>query len=249
MAARPPLAAQDATEIGGGYYGRGKVKKLSDRKEGLLQTLLPRLLVPVPHDPQDKIKAPRVTASIDPVTLFERKPQAIVLEIGFGGGEHLVHRALESPETGFIGVEPFINGMGKALAAVVEHDIRNIRLFNRDAGLLLSALPNACLDRVDVFYPDPWPKRRHNKRRFVNQGSLKAFHRVLSPNGIFRFASDIDDYVGWTLAHVERSQCFDWMAQSAGDWTSPYAGWPGTRYEAKAKREGRVPSYLTFRRR
>jgi tRNA (guanine-N7-)-methyltransferase len=244
MAARPPLSTDGVTEIGGGYYGRGKVKKLSDRKSGLLDTLLPDLLIPVAGPVRGEAKATR--AKIDPAALFATPRAMLALEIGFGGGEHLIHRAIESPDAGFLGVEPFINGMGKALAAISENGLTNIRLFNRDAALLLEALPDACLDRIDVFYPDPWPKRRHNKRRFINQGSLKAFRRVLKADGVFRFASDIDDYVGWTLAHVARSGCFAWQAEKPSDWTSPYAGWPGTRYEAKAKREGRVPSYLTF---
>ncbi len=139
--------------------------------------------------------------------------------------------------------------MAKGLAAIEQGGIGNVRLYDRDAAELLPHLPDAAFDMIYLLYPDPWPKRRHHKRRFVNQGSLKAFHRLLKPGGVFRFASDIDDYVGWTLAHIDASGLFDWTAERAAGWTTPYAGWPGTRYEAKAFREGRTPSYLEFTRR
>jgi tRNA (guanine-N7-)-methyltransferase len=245
MAAKPPFgkttpADDPHDEIGGGFFGRGKLKKLSGRKQGLVDDVLPELRIPVPHDWDGK--------QVDVPGLFAHRPLRVTLEIGFGGGEHLAHRASEAPEDGFIGIEPFINGMAKGLAAIAERGLGNVRLYDRDAAEVLPLLPDNSLDMIYLLYPDPWPKRRHNKRRFLNQGSLKAFNRLLKPGGLFRFASDIDDYVGWTLAHVERSRLFSWTAERASDWTRPYPGWPGTRYEAKAYREGRVPSYLEFGR-
>jgi tRNA (guanine-N7-)-methyltransferase len=239
LAARPPSAEikRDAEPIGGGFHGRGKVKRLSPSRKSLVAGEMPNLRVDLPA-----LKA----SGGDLSALFDFAPQALVLEIGFGGGEHLLHRAQESPETGFIGVEPFVNGMAKAVAGVAARGLRNVRLYDRDAAELIAALPPGAFDIIYLLYPDPWPKRRHNKRRFVNQGSLKAFRRLLKTGGRFRFASDIDDYVGWTLAHVERSGLFAWGARSATDWLTPYPGWPGTRYEAKALREGRVPTYLDF---
>jgi tRNA (guanine-N7-)-methyltransferase len=242
MASKPPETRADAGEvsgIGGGFYGRGKVKTLSDRKKTLIGDILPRLL----------IARPRPGGMLDLSALFPFKPSRVVLEIGFGGGEHLVARAEESPQDGFIGIEPFINGMAKGLSAIDEKRLVNIRLYDRDAAEMLPAIPDGSIGLIHLLYPDPWPKRRHNKRRFVNQGSLREFHRILAPGGIFRFASDIDDYAGWTLAHIDRSGLFDWPARHARDWTEPYPGWPGTRYEAKAFREGRLPSYLEFIRR
>lgn len=185
----------------------------------------------------------------DPFRLFAGDMTLLRLEIGFGGGEHLLHECARFPQTGFIGVEPFVNGMAKLAAAVTEAVPANMRLYDDDATRLLDWLPAASLDGIDLLYPDPWPKKRHWKRRFVNGTNLDRFARVLKPGGRFRFASDIDSYVNWTLLHCRAHGAFEWHAKSADNWRSPYEGWPGTRYEAKAMREGRIPAYLTFLRR
>lgn len=197
--------------------------------------LLPRLRVAVPED-----------GIVEPASLFPRSPEAVRLEIGFGGGEHLAAAARAHPETGFIGCEPFVNGMAKLLGVIDQEGLGNIRLWDRDAAELLPALPARSLDGVDLFYPDPWPKRRQRKRRFVSDESLAALARVLRPGGLFRFATDIDDYAGWVLARVLRSTEFRWSAARPDAWRRPFPGWPGTRYEAKALAEGRRPVYLTF---
>ena len=171
-----------------------------------------------------------------------------MLEIGFGGGEHLVHRASLHPELGFVGCEPFVNGMAKAVSAIAEGKLTNIRLFGEDATALLDWLPDAALSRIDLLYPDPWPKKRHWKRRFVNAGNVKRFHRVLRPGGEFRFASDIENYVNWTLRHVLDHGGFEWTALHPDDWHQPWDEWISTRYEQKAVREGRTPAYFIFRR-
>lgn len=181
--------------------------------------------------------------------LFPAEVSAVRLEIGFGGGEHLLHRATGAPSTGFIGVEPFVNGMAKMMVAVAETPLANLRVHDEDATLLLDWLPAACLDGIDLLYPDPWPKKKHWKRRFVSPVNLGRFARVLKPGGEFRFASDIDTYVNWTLRHCRAHGAFAWQARESADWHKPYEGWPGTRYEAKAIREGRRPAYLTFKRR
>jgi tRNA (guanine-N7-)-methyltransferase len=179
-------------------------------------------------------------------TLFEAYVGAVRLEIGFGGGEHLLHRATEAPAIGFIGVEPFVNGMAKMMMAVREKPLANLRVYDDDATRLLDWLPQASLDGIDLLYPDPWPKKKHWKRRFVSPVNLERFARVLKPGSKFRFASDIDTYVNWTLLHCRAHGPFAWQAGEAVDWHRPYEGWPGTRYEAKAIREGRRPAYLTF---
>jgi tRNA (guanine-N7-)-methyltransferase len=184
----------------------------------------------------------------DLATLFEADVSGVRLEIGFGGGEHLLHEAAAHPDTGFIGVEPFVNSMAKMMVAVTESPLANLRVYDDDATQLLDWLPEASLTGIDLFYPDPWPKKKHWKRRFVSQVNLVRFARVLKPGGIFRFASDIDTYVNWTLLHCARHGNFEWQATEADDWRKPYSGWPGTRYEAKAFREGRTPAYLTFRK-
>ncbi|HSM42781.1 MAG TPA: tRNA (guanosine(46)-N7)-methyltransferase TrmB [Afifellaceae bacterium] len=220
------------------FFGRRKGKPLRPGQRALMDGLLPRLRIDVAEP-----------APVDPADLFPHRPASICLEIGFGGGEHLVGQAAEYPERGIIGVEPFENGMAKALAAIDRLGLDNVRLFDRDAAFLLDWLPAASLDRVDLLYPDPWPKKRHWKRRFVNQHNVDRIARVLRPGGLFRFASDIESYVNWTLSHLVGRDDFVWQAGAADDWRKPWPGWAGTRYEAKAVREGRVPAYLVFRRR
>jgi tRNA (guanine-N7-)-methyltransferase len=174
--------------------------------------------------------------------------RSVTLEIGFGGGEHLAAQARAHRDTGFIGCEPFVNGMAKLLAVVDAEDLSNVRLWDRDATELLPLLPAGAIDTVYLLYPDPWPKRRQRKRRFISDESLRALARIMRGGGELRFATDIDDYAGWVLARVLRSADFEWTAMRADDWRRPWDGWPGTRYEAKAAHEGRAPAYLTFRR-
>ena len=221
----------------GAFFGRRKGKALRAAQAGRLANLLPRLAL----DPQ----GPAPAHASD---LFPSPVSDVTLEIGFGGGEHLVHRAGEAPGTGFIGVEPFVNGMAKALTAIEGRGLENIRLYDDDAIDLLDWLPEGSIDRAYLLYPDPWPKKRHWKRRFVGPENLDRLARVLKPGTEFRFASDIDTYVDWTLRHLRAHPCFEWTGECAADWREPWTGWPGTRYEAKALREGRRGYYLTFRR-
>jgi len=222
----------------GAFFGRRKGHALRPHQAALMETLLPKLAVELGIRPPS-----------DLATLFPMAADGVRLEIGFGGGEHLVAQAEQHPRIGFIGVEPFVNGMAKALAAIEAKALANILLHFGDATFLLEWLPPAALARVDLLYPDPWPKRRHWKRRFVQDRSVAEIARVLKPGGEFRFASDIPDYTAWTLAHVLRSPAFVWTAEHADDWRRPWPGFSETRYEAKAKREGRVPCYLIFRKR
>lgn len=185
-------------------------------------------------------------APADLGSLFRASVSSIRLEIGFGGGEHLRQEALTHSSTGFIGAEPFVNGMAKMMVALAKEPADNLRVFDDDAALLLDWLPEASLDWIDLLYPDPWPKKRHWKRRFVSPVNLDRFARVLKPGGRFCFASDIDTYVNWTLQHCRAHPAFDWQAREAADWHTPYPGWESTRYEAKAIREGRRTAYLTF---
>ncbi|MTH99726.1 tRNA (guanosine(46)-N7)-methyltransferase TrmB [Roseibium sp. RKSG952] len=221
----------------GSFFGRRKGKPLTPRRAALMEEALPELKLDLGKP-----------APADLVSLFSVPVRAVWIEVGFGGGEHLLHRARENPDIGIIGVEPFVGSMAKTVSAVVKEGIRNIRLYDDDAVNVLDWLPPSSIDLAYQLYPDPWPKKRHWKRRFVNEQNLTRYARVLRPGGEFRFASDIDTYVDWTLQHCRDHPGFDWTAETASDWQSPWANWPSTRYEAKALREGRVPRYLTFRR-
>ena len=219
------------------FFGRRKGKPLRALQTTHLETVLPLLRLDL-----------AAAAPSDIRTLLRHPVGEVRLEIGFGGGEHLIHRAVESPTTGFIGVEPFVNSMAKLLSRVDELELKNIRVYDDDATQVLDWLPDASLDRIDLLYPDPWPKRKHWKRRFVSEVNLDRFHRVLKPGGLFLFASDIDTYVNWTLIHCRDHGSYQWQAEQSSDWLTPFAGWPGTRYENKARREGRSSAYLTFRK-
>jgi tRNA (guanine-N7-)-methyltransferase len=219
------------------FFGRRKGHALKPRQAALFDTLLPRLALDLSRPAPGDLRA-----------LFPGADE-VRMESGFGGGEHLIAEAEHHPRVGFIGVEPFVNGMAKALAAIDERKLANIRLHHGDAADLLAWLPAGSLVRVDLLYPDPWPKRRHWKRRFVQNESIAALARLLRPGGEFRFATDIPDYAAWTLARFMRAADFAWTAERADDWRLPWPNFSGTRYEAKAKREGRAPCYLIFRRR
>ncbi|PWB94414.1 tRNA (guanosine(46)-N7)-methyltransferase TrmB [Methylosinus sporium] len=230
-------------EIGGAapvarrLYGRSKGKALRAGQARLLQELLPKLTL--------DLSQPCPCAK----TLFSTQVEDVFLEIGFGGGEHLIASAAARPDVGFIGCEPFVNGMAKLLARIDALGLANIRLHQGDAAEVVGWLPQASLGRTFLFYPDPWPKRRHRKRRFVSNETLAALAHVLRPGGELRFATDIDDYAGWTLARVRESTDFAWTAAAAADWLTPWRGWTQTKYEAKAMAAGRKPVYLTFERR
>ena len=219
------------------FFGRRHGKSLRAGQQAAVAALLPDLEVDLSAPPPAPLAA-----------LFSTPVYEVRLEIGFGGGEHLYHRAGLMPQAGFIGVEPFVNGMAKLMARLAEEPRGNIRVYGDDATRLLDWLPDASLVGIDLLYPDPWPKKRHWKRRFVGAANLDRFARVLRPGGAFRFASDIESYVNWTLLACRAHPAFVWEAETAEDWRNAYPGWPGTRYEAKALREGRTPAYLTFLR-
>jgi tRNA (guanine-N7-)-methyltransferase len=214
-------------------YGRAHGKALRRYHAALIKDVLPQLEIGM---------APR----LDCVALFPFPAKEIWLEIGFGGGEHLIAQAAARRDIGFLGAEPFVNGVAKALAAIEQEKLENIRLRAGDAGALLEALPDGALSRLFILYPDPWPKRRHNKRRFISDARIEDIARVLRIGGEVRFATDIDDYAGWTLWRFLQSARFRWPVRKADDWRQPWPDWRETRYEAKAKREGRKPIYLSF---
>ncbi len=197
---------------------------------------------------------PRLALNLDDLQDLQRLfPGAtrFALEVGFGGGEHLAAQAAANPGTGYIGAEPFVNGV--ANLAYLARDLANVRIFHGDARDALDRLPDGSLDTVFVLFPDPWPKARHHKRRFISQANLAQIARVLKPGGRLRVASDIPDYVRWTLVEIAafnrtEGRRFAWKARAPEDWRERPADWPGTRYEAKALAAGRAPAYLEFAR-
>lgn len=219
------------------FFGRRSGKRLHKGQDRLFRDLLPTLEIPLGD------------GVIDPGALFSTSPETIVIEIGYGGGEHLARKARENPTTGYIGCEVFSGGIGKLLEKIDEDSLTNIRLFTDDALKLLQKLPASSLDGAYLLYPDPWPKTRHHKRRFVSPVTLGELARVLKPVALFNFATDIEDYADWTLAHILRSPDFTFAPGGPRSWHEPYPGWEPTRYEEKARREGRNRSfYLSFPR-
>ncbi len=207
------------------FYGRRKGKPLRRIQFELMENLLPQVAVNVTDPLKDSV-ARRW------------------LEIGFGGGEHLAHQAALNPNVTILGAEPYLNGVAKLLAEIAGRALKNVRIHYGDARVLLENLPDQSFERVYLLYPDPWPKLRQQKRRFVSAENLAQIHRVLKPAGDFWFASDIEDYVAWTREHVSESKLFT----EHGDDQQPFENWTRTRYEAKAVREGRGQNYLRFLR-
>ncbi|WP_420327731.1 tRNA (guanine(46)-N(7))-methyltransferase TrmB [Mameliella sp.] len=223
------------------FYGRVKGKTLRPKQEEYLQEDLDRLSPGAVDWEENPDRVP-----LDLGALFDGAP--VWLEIGFGGGEHMVHQAVGNPGVGIIGAEPFINGVAMLLGKIREAGAENLRVYPGDARNLFDVLPDQSIAKAFLLYPDPWPKKKHHRRRFVTQEYLEPLHRVLKPGAEFRVATDIPDYVRQTLVEVPKAG-FTWTAEGPQDWREPWDDWHSTRYEQKALREGRVPHYLTFRRR
>ena len=218
------------------FFGRRKGHPLRARQALLFDKALPRLALDLTKPAPTDLRA-----------LFGGAGN-VRLEIGFGGAEHLIAQATANPGSGFIASDGYVNAIGKALVAIDDGKLANIRLHHGDASELIDWLPDDGLARIDLLYPDPWPKRRHWKRRFIQDDSLARLARILSSGGELRFATDIADYAAYALARVLRSPNFVWTAEAASDWRQPWRDFSGTRYEAKAKREGRTPGYFIFRK-
>jgi tRNA (guanine-N7-)-methyltransferase len=231
------------------HFGRRKGPALSAHQTALLETLLPRLrLEPTPGR--------------DPHAYFSNSVSDVWLEVGFGGGEHLFWQAETNPQVGVIGAEPYVSGVAKLLSklallvsspvhggGVREADgggLFDIRLYMEDATDIIDALPDACLGRVFVLFPDPWPKTRHHKRRFIQTAMLDRLARVMKQGAELRFATDDNSYLVWTLERLSAHSAFAWLAQFAPDWRARPPDWPETRYEAKAIRAGSTCTYLRF---
>lgn len=220
------------------FHGRRHGRPLNaGRKEALDREL-----------PARGISLPRPGERLDPQGLFSPRRERVWLEIGFGNGEHLLAQARAHRDVGLIGCEPFVSGMAALLKELVEDPLDNIRVFGDDARQLIDALPDASVERVFLLFADPWPKRRHNKRRFIQRATLDQLARILVDGGELRAATDHYDLAGWTVEHTFTHPAFEWTAERAADWRLAPADHIETRYEAKARRQGRQSVYLSFRR-
>lgn len=216
-------------------YGRSSGHKLRKRQQELVEKLLPQIVVADEGD----VTARRLFGDDRPLHF----------EIGFGSGEHLADRADMLPDHGFIGAEPFLNGVAAALAHIRDKNLRNVRLWRGDALDVLRRVPDAALSFIYLLHPDPWPKSRHAKRRMVNDRPVDLFAAKLKPGGEFRLATDDPTYLAWSLMIMQRhASQFEWLAEKPKDFLEPSGGWIETRYGAKSRREGRRPYYLRYRR-
>ncbi|MGI9384058.1 MAG: tRNA (guanine(46)-N(7))-methyltransferase TrmB [Methyloligellaceae bacterium] len=222
-------------ENAGRIYGRRKGHRLSPRQQQLIADDLPALRLDVARPAPQPLRV-----------LFSPPVRDVWLEIGFGAGEHLAWQANAHAEVGVIGCEPFVNGVAKLLVQITERGLRNVRIFDEEVHALLSWLPECSLGRIFVLFPDPWPKKRHHKRRLLSPPTLDALARLMRPGAELRVATDIGDYARFTLISARRAGHFTWMATRAADWRERPADWPETRYERKAAREGRRACYLRF---
>jgi tRNA (guanine-N7-)-methyltransferase len=225
------------------FYGRRKGRQLRKGQRALIDDLLPRLAVVLPRTGETE------SVKLDPTKAFAPPPREIWLEIGFGGGEHLAQQAKTHPEIGFIGCEVFENGVASMLAHIRDEDLTNVRIHPEDARDLLAVLQPRSIGRLFLMFPDPWPKKRHAARRFINRDNLDRLAELLADGAEFRVGSDDPNYIAWTLAHVTAHPAFQWLAESPADWRRRPADWPETRYERKALLAGRKPAYLRFHRR
>ena len=218
-------------------YGRRKGKALSARKERLLDELLPRLRPDLTKPPPVRLAA-----------LFDAPVKEVWLEIGFGGGEHLVWQAKANPDVGILGCEPFEDGVIKVLSAIEADGLTSVRLLAGDARPLLRLLPQAGIGRVFILFPDPWPKKRHRKRRLLSAATLDEIARILKPGGELRLATDAGEYASAMLQAALREEALTWTARGPQDWRRRPPDWPQTRYEAKAVAAGRRCYFLRFER-
>jgi tRNA (guanine-N7-)-methyltransferase len=219
-------------------YGRRRGRKPSPRQAALIDQVLPNVVLNL-ADP----------APASPAKLFTPLVREVWLEIGFGGGEHLLWQAARNPDVGFVGCEPFQDGVVKVLRAIEGQKISNIRVHADDARAVLRWLPEAYVARAFVLFPDPWPKKRHQKRRLLSAGTLSELARVMAAGAELRVATDIGDYARSILQSVRAEGSFAWAPNGPSDWRQRPADWPATRYEGKALNEGRRCIYLSLRRR
>ncbi len=218
------------------FYGRRKGKALNLKRQKALDENLARCRIALPE------------SVLDPATLFAFPIRGIWFEVGFGTGEHLAEQARANPDIGFIGCEPFVNGVAALLVKIEEYGLKNVRIWPDDARLLLEKIKPASIDRFFLLHPDPWPKTRHHKRRFLQTEILDIISKIMKPGGELRLATDDQPLAGWMLEKTWTHPDFEWQAHDAHDWRQRPSDWPETRYEQKGKNAARPPVYLRFTR-
>ena len=218
------------------WYGRRSGRKLTATRQQLIDELLPQLRI----DSARKLN--------DLSAIFSYPVQDVWMEVGFGAGEHLVGQARACPDVGFLGCEPYVNGVASLLSLINVHRVKNIRVFDDDVRKLMPVLPRACLGRLYLLYSDPWPKARHHRRRVTAEKNLDSFARLLRPGAELRFATDQIEFAVWTLERICRDDRFIWLARRFVDWRVPPVDWVPTRYDQKARARGIQPVYLNFQR-
>lgn len=219
-------------------YGRRWSKGLRPTRAEAMDTVLPRMQIALPEG----------DAPVDPRSFFDTPVREVWFEIGFGNGEHVLHQALSNPEIGLIGCEPFMNGVAALCVGLGEKKVENVRIWPDDARLLMARFKPCSLDRLFLLHPDPWPKTRHHKRRFLQAETLNEIADLLKPGAEFRMATDHPQLAAWLLEKTYHHPDFVWMAKEAGDWRTPPADWPATRYREKGLRQGRPPVFFIFKR-
>lgn len=217
-------------------YGRRQGRRLRQGQSRLVAEYLPRI----------EIAELPATGFLNPRALFASDVDDIWLEIGFGAGEHMLAQAAANPGVGFIGCEPYFNGVAQLIVGIHDRGVKNIRIYCDDARLLLARLPDGGVARAFILFPDPWPKTRHHKRRIISEPVLDELFRILKPGAELRIATDDPGYLGWILQRMIGHRGFDWLARRPLDWREKPDDWPDSRYEAKARRAGRSCAYLRF---
>lgn len=233
-------------------FVRNRGRKLRVGKQSLMDTLLPKLQIKLPPPPAKGRTKEGVDIEITPTRPSPLQGEGYSdwwLEIGFGQGEHLAMQAKNNSGIGMIGCEPYINGISNLLQAISEDNLQNIRLHTGDARELMDTLPDHSISKTFILFPDPWPKSRHHKRRLINHEMFTLLARIMKPGGELLIATDHEDYLTWILEHIQTQPYFEWTAKCKKDWAEPPKDWVTTKYQAKAIREGRVPSWLHLRKR
>jgi len=220
------------------FYGRRKGKKLRPRQQEALEAVMPSA----------EISLPEGTAAIDPAGFFDFTPRETWLEIGFGGGEHLAYHAAENPDIGMIGCEPFLNGIASLCLQIHDRRLGNIRIWPEDARPFMARLAPAALDRCFIINSDPWPKKRHHKRRFIQKETLDELARLLKPGAELRMATDHPGLAAWLIEQTYFHDAFEWTAQTPADWRARPDDLPETKFQNKGLKAGRPTVFLSFRR-